>query len=947
LARRGTFGRLPRAAPDLTNTIVALVREAQAQVDSNMVDAWQSGGEVDGKGVDDDRLLKHLKMRRDQLSPDDPLWDEWDNRYTQYDFSINESKMALKNEQGKISDQAMADFYTKWAGREDVQKDSEFYRHLLMQGAKWHNAAAQGAAARGRSNKYEAHNRWVDNTYKRQVQGSETAAGYLLAIAIQYRAAPPGSNSLDDINPNSEGYGRFQDVIEDGKADDPTVQGLIDEGLAKIRETEGQDFVWNQGNLDRLFKKGDRGLKLLGDNSMSKSEREGYEKRRGELKYESTRVKQNRANERIQIASDNFAIALDACEGNPYCVREAAVNYRRELGKEAGHVIVGSGSLTAATADPRDAAAMGETMSQLDSFIKGEEIKPPAAAQTAVGTAGGMPAGYTIFDAAKGNDSAEGFLGVMLNDAGNDAKLLDAGGWMTNELVKGPGDVPVLDGDGKPMYQYRVMPADAPPPVGAVEIRGSTVMTDPTRVGVPDPTRPGTSAPHSVAPTVYVQPEDPVVIYQNESGDTVPGEGVVGVAGKTAAPAPLPWKELRGVKDQNGDPRTVYRTGTGTPNDPYMYHNEPPLPAGVKRGAGGLPVLPVKQGTDAQGKPQMQVDTTNFVAAAASARTKLPSGNHQLGTFATPAGAAASQALRDAWSAGGPNARQNAQAVLDKYKQGVNSFANPNDPQWIAATRDVFQVEQTNKLYAQGKVGKAMDDQYGSLNDRTPGQAAMERLLAARGITEGKYGRDEVNRRISLLEGIGGTEKRLADRRDRLDAAAPFAGRFAGAQALGRGQVGERLSREEEQLRKAREDIFNPTISVSNITIPGMPRLMQEPGADGLPVGMAQHAWLGGLGGRPVAQTAPPGPKPFAAPTARYGGQSPDERKPTGPGVAGPTTAPKPPAPPKVPEAVPGQPGKSKDDVYTPPKPAATGSYKPIRGIGGDFVIVNGRKVYL
>ena len=121
MARRGVFGRLPRAAPDLTNTLVALIREANAQEDQNMVDAWKNGGKVEGKGVDDDRLLDHMKKRRDALSPDDPLWDEWNNNYIQYDFSIHESKMALKNDQGKVSDAEMASFYRKWAGREDVQ----------------------------------------------------------------------------------------------------------------------------------------------------------------------------------------------------------------------------------------------------------------------------------------------------------------------------------------------------------------------------------------------------------------------------------------------------------------------------------------------------------------------------------------------------------------------------------------------------------------------------------------------------------------------------------------------------------------------------------------------------------------------------------------------------------------------------------------------------------
>ena len=52
----------------------------KAQDDQNFVDAWKNGGKVDGKGVDDTRLLDHLKKRRDDLDPRRPHWDEWNNR---------------------------------------------------------------------------------------------------------------------------------------------------------------------------------------------------------------------------------------------------------------------------------------------------------------------------------------------------------------------------------------------------------------------------------------------------------------------------------------------------------------------------------------------------------------------------------------------------------------------------------------------------------------------------------------------------------------------------------------------------------------------------------------------------------------------------------------------------------------------------------------------------
>jgi hypothetical protein len=110
-----------------------------------MFDAWNNGGLVDGKAVTDSRLLSYIKGRRDGFSQDDPLWDEWNNRLTQYDFSIGESKIQLAFRQGKASAGAVAAFYrNKLKG---IPKDSEFYRDVAERAAQW--AGSVGRAARG------------------------------------------------------------------------------------------------------------------------------------------------------------------------------------------------------------------------------------------------------------------------------------------------------------------------------------------------------------------------------------------------------------------------------------------------------------------------------------------------------------------------------------------------------------------------------------------------------------------------------------------------------------------------------------------------------------------------------------------------------------------------------------------------------------------------------
>jgi hypothetical protein len=141
MARRGTFGRQPRSAPNLTNTLVAIAREMQQQRDQNLMDAWKNGGLFEGEKATDEKVLAHWKERLANVSKDDPLYDSYNNAYMQYDYSIHESKATLANAQGKMSDGQLASFYSNWAKK--VPKDSEFYRVLMRDAAQWMRAAKQ------------------------------------------------------------------------------------------------------------------------------------------------------------------------------------------------------------------------------------------------------------------------------------------------------------------------------------------------------------------------------------------------------------------------------------------------------------------------------------------------------------------------------------------------------------------------------------------------------------------------------------------------------------------------------------------------------------------------------------------------------------------------------------------------------------------------------------
>ena len=99
MARTGRFGHLPGSAPDLTGTIVALMEAYERQRDSNIIDAWQNGGEFEGRPVTDERLMQWYKTRRSQFTKDDPEYDYWDH--------VHAHKFALFAEKFEQESQAL------------------------------------------------------------------------------------------------------------------------------------------------------------------------------------------------------------------------------------------------------------------------------------------------------------------------------------------------------------------------------------------------------------------------------------------------------------------------------------------------------------------------------------------------------------------------------------------------------------------------------------------------------------------------------------------------------------------------------------------------------------------------------------------------------------------------------------------------------------------------
>jgi len=183
--------------------LVALAREMETRITNNYIDAWQNGGEVDGKPVDDDRLLQRLLDRRDGVSESDPLWDTYNNDYLNYSFAIEDSKMTLKYAQHQVNEKQMADFYTGWAKK--MPPNSEIYRTLMRQAAQFLDAAkarASAGASRARSNAY-AQGR--DNIYQTYMRDYDMATALLTQAARDANIITPGEDLNDLRASDAEG----------------------------------------------------------------------------------------------------------------------------------------------------------------------------------------------------------------------------------------------------------------------------------------------------------------------------------------------------------------------------------------------------------------------------------------------------------------------------------------------------------------------------------------------------------------------------------------------------------------------------------------------------------------------------------------------------------------------------------------------------------------------
>ena len=100
---------------------------------------------------------------------------------------------------------------------------------------------------------------------------------------------------------------------------------------------------------------------------------------------------------------------------------------------------------------------------------------------------------------------------------------------------------------------------------------------------------------------MFVIPTPADLAYVDGNGNKIDPKtvgGAVHLTNGVGVPAATPWVEIKGVKGPDGVARTLYRTGDGSANTPFLFHELPPTDATHVANAAGQVVVPVKVGVD-------------------------------------------------------------------------------------------------------------------------------------------------------------------------------------------------------------------------------------------------------------------------------------------------------------------------------------------------------------
>jgi len=304
MARIGRFGRRTRGGANLASMVAGLIAQQRAAEDRAIFDAYNNGGLYKGKRVTDSVLLGYIKGRRDGHSKDDANWDEWNNRFIQTKFSIDESKTLLAWKQGKKSGASVAAFYRN--SLKQFPTDSAFGREIASKAADWAKSAAGAARSGARGRATSALNARVAELS----QPSEDfgAATKVLEAYARRAGLIVGSQTLNDADAS-----RLIDLLDSGIVkigDKPlTYVDYIKMGQGDYRaRTAVINLKASNGiGVKTLLKERDKAFKFLGG-VRAWNDRDAYE-----------------------VARADFEGDMERAGGDPYSAADAMAEYANKI----------------------------------------------------------------------------------------------------------------------------------------------------------------------------------------------------------------------------------------------------------------------------------------------------------------------------------------------------------------------------------------------------------------------------------------------------------------------------------------------------------------------------------------------------------------------------------------------------------------------------------------
>jgi hypothetical protein len=580
MATSARFGRLPRSAPSLTSTIVALAQEYQRIRDTNIETAWKNGGLFEGKKVTDDMIIKHWTDRRNSVGQGDPMWDYYNNLLNGYEFQIDESTQYLKYKQGKIGEAQMAAVYVKWAKKMPV--DSENYRQLMLKAAQFRAAAASrgsGGSARASRDAYYAAQQ---NTYDEYEAGWQILTDSVMNLAVQYglidpedqRGSDGGWFAWNKENAGAGGVGAEADAENMASMiyqlnNDPAWKTVRDQLTAQIKRVDpGFSGNFSEADLARLQSRAWTGASTRARRAVKAGDKTGAKDANKALKVISIQGYVTRSSDFVledQRRKGVYDAVLADPTASPLEKWQANREYREWLATDGIRMVEsdlppGSWQGTSPNYDPQSAGVWSRVVGNINALD-------------------GKPSGNTTWDDPYATSTKEQGSTSEAARVGNTAAGLYSG---ISELATGKSVLVQADPEGNPTgdpSSYAIIERDDPRLAGAAF------------VVVPAPAELGTGGWTSIAIVprdVEVRIAKTVDPNTGEAIDTFKTPGESGVIGKTltyVAPGgrritlygtyvnqELKWTEANPLVDglrtaQGGDAGKLVITVDGTGGD--------------------------------------------------------------------------------------------------------------------------------------------------------------------------------------------------------------------------------------------------------------------------------------------------------------------------------------------------------------------------------------------